>query len=139
MGGPFPRGTYLRCPGPNLRLERCLTRGRRYRVAEPFVDADGDAHRTDEHWFFLGTKYSHYDDLLIVFVADNEWREWEIELLRGPSDQAEVGEHLSRYFTPIEGFRAEYFVTAKCYLCGAALELSSPNHCPACGVSWKPG
>jgi hypothetical protein len=127
MRGPLPPDSF------SGRAERdplgeCLTRGQRYRVQKRFIDLDGTVHRPGQEWFFVGSCYSRYDRLLTIFVADDDTREWAIEL-----HWDKVVDDFRVYVASIAGqIREEYFATARCPECGSQRDRSCPSKCPKC-------
>ena len=132
MKGPLLRGAY-RDHGVTTGWERILTRGQRYRVTRTFCDRERQRHDTGEEWYFVGSFFSIYDDVLVLYFADEEWNEWELTL-RWPEDAA-VGDHLKEHFQSVPNqFRPEYFATARCPGCKQLLKR--PAHCDSCHEFW---
>jgi hypothetical protein len=133
MKGPLPRGTFVHV-GPN-GWERILTRGQRYRVVQTFHDSEHDQHEAGKEWFYVGSFYNFYDEILSVYFADDNWSEFEVQL-HSPEQDA-VCDHLRSFFESVpDQFRTEYFATAYCP--GCKQKLQRPAYCDACHEFWDP-
>ena len=123
--------------GSSPLWERCLTRGQGYRVIKDFFDCENDAHLPGEEWYFVGSYFNKFDDLISVFVADDEQRECRFDL--NWRQHEAVCENFKDFIVAVpDRFRAEYFATARCPECGGALERSRPGYCPKCHAVWSP-
>ncbi len=91
MQGPLPKGSFA-AKGYNggNRWERCMIRGQKYRIVQPF-----DTCKPGDEWFFVGSYYVPYDDNLSVFVADDEWKEWHIQM-----HWNEIADNFKEFITP---------------------------------------
>jgi hypothetical protein len=97
MNGPYPKGSCFESIGPtewSWETGR-MKRGKKYKVAVPFVDADGHEHRNGEEWEFVASMFSRLDDRLTLCVRFESDDLWQIPLVERPEAQ----QHL------IEGFR----------------------------------
>ena len=103
MDGPYALGTLSNSvPSSQWDWETGrLTRGQRYRVTEPFVDADGDHHQAGEEWLFISSLFSRFDDELTLCVRSNFNEEWKVRLLWKSGGQGEVIENFIRYVVPV--------------------------------------
>lgn len=86
MHGPSPKGHWTTAVGE--RPYRHLVPGRKYRVAQAFVDYDDVAHPEGETWWFLGHNHSAYHDGLSLFVSLDGEHEWHIRLSTHPADMS---------------------------------------------------
>ena len=105
MEGPYPNGTYwyLEIPPTEWDWERGrLIRGERYRIIQPFTDANGDEHPVGEEWLFLRAMFSRFDDLLILCVRFSSGEEWKIPLLWKKDKQEDIIEHYRNYMVHID-------------------------------------
>ena len=117
--------------------ERQLTRGKRYRVAKPFVDAEGTLHDERETWYFLGSGFNRHDDELILFLASDSRLEWKLALGSRTESQSDIHDALGKYFVAIDDHVCEeYFSTSICAECEASLQIDNPRRCPSCGGVW---
>ena len=98
MYGPRDQGTWTRDGSLDPR-HAFLQSGRRYRVLREFADFDGDVHRVDEEWTFLGSSFVPYEDGLSFFVSLDGRREWQIRMQWRPETQGKVLDALSSYLT----------------------------------------
>lgn len=133
MRGPLPPGSFVDY-GVSSGWERCMTRGRRYRIVQPFEDVEHTMHHPGEEWYFVGSLYSHYDDALSIFVANEDRSEWLI-----PMRWDNVADNFKDYIIAVSGhFRDEYFATSRCPECATLLDRSRPSYCPGCHLVWDP-
>jgi len=82
--------------------EHGLVRGALYRVKKEFTDLQGDAHPAGEQWMFAGAQYSHYDNVLFLYLRLNE-RAYELPLRYGKKQDAmtgNLGDYLERIDEP---------------------------------------
>jgi hypothetical protein len=134
MQGPITNGPDRHSLNGRDVLE-CLTRGQRYRVVRPFTDLDGDKHSVGEEWFFVGSGFLPYDNLLSIFVADDSGQEWCIQL--HDKEQSASVTNIEKFVRSVAGeIREDLFATARCVECLAPLERSHPNHCLKCHRVW---
>ena len=76
-----------------------MVRGGQYRVINTFVDAYGHSHAVGEHWEFIATMFSKFDDELTLCVRTSDGKEWTISLRWLPGLQEKIIEHFSEYVT----------------------------------------
>ena len=100
MNGPYLAGTHYNPAPPWGWEESCLSRGDRYRVIKPYIDADGDQHVVGEEWTFLTSMFSRFD-LLTLCVRRASDEEWRIPMLWTPEAQQVVIEGFSNYVARI--------------------------------------
>jgi Domain of unknown function (DUF3601) len=97
MWGPFPSGQFAKAgASPFQHLEP----GRRYTVAQPFADFDGEAHPAGESWTYLGYNFVPYDDGLSLFVSLDGTQEWQIRLCWRPENQGAIIDALGDHVRP---------------------------------------
>lgn len=137
MRGPFRPGT-RRCAGLITHWERCVVRGRQYRVIKEFDDADGAYHCVGEEWFILGSFFVPYDETLTIVIAASNGDEWEMPLCWRPELQSDVCENFTNYVEQTDApLRDDYFSSSICADCHAALQASTPKRCAVCGAVWE--
>lgn len=127
MRGPLPPDSF---PGRDAidPLGTSLIRGQRYRIQRRFVELDGTIHDQGEEWYFVGSCFSRYDDLLTLYVADDQSVEWTIDLRWD-----EIVDDFQSYIASVPGqIRDEYFATARCPDCGSQLDRLNPMKCQRC-------
>ena len=123
--------------GSSTLWERCMTRGQRYRVIKAFVDCERDRHLPGEEWYFVGSYFNKFDDLMSIFVTDDGRRECRFDVCCRPPEA--VCENFKDFIVAIQDkFREEYFATARCAECGETLNRSRPGYCPKCHAVWSP-
>ena len=112
MKGPFPAGTYKGVPLPQAAPEMPrLARDKLYRIVSPFRDADGDEHTVGETWAFLGSSFSHYDDLLTLFVRQPSGEEYNIPLVWDQQQDQRTIEQFEKF---VEEVATSPLVCPKC-------------------------
>lgn len=74
-----------------------MQRGQRYRVAEIFIDADGDSYAVGEEWTFICGMFSKFDNEIIVCVRLQTGEDWKIPLIWDRQHQQEIIENFERY------------------------------------------
>jgi len=96
--GPSPKGHWTRHAAGEYQHLRV---GRRYRVAEAFVDFDRVTHPIGETWTFLGHAYLPYDDGLSLFVSLDGEREWHIRMQLYPEEQGPIADRLEAHLVEV--------------------------------------
>jgi hypothetical protein len=116
-------------------FEQELTRGQKYRVVQPFRDADNDEHHSGEEWFFVSSSYSHYHGIQHVFVLDDKGEYWQMAF----RDNDPTAETFKEYVRRVpDQFRSDLFATSRCIDCLKPLDATSVGKCPHCGLIWTP-
>lgn len=75
----------------------CMKRGERYRVIRGFTDGDGDEHAVGEEWLFLGSSYSIYDEMRLLYVSISPGEAWIFPLFTDPTRQKAVSDEFCSY------------------------------------------
>jgi len=99
MNGPHDPGTHENPLSPSdwTWEKHRLIRGRPYRVAKSFIDADEDQHQIVEEWVFVSSMFSRYDGELTLCVRPQSGSEWIIPLRENLDAQLEVIENFLQY------------------------------------------
>lgn len=104
MNGPFTIGTHGIFPGRPTAWDwetGRLWRGKRYRVSNSFVDAEGDQHLAGEEWLFIGTMFSPHDEMMILCVKTDNNEEGRLPLLWMEDAQLHIIENIHQYVSQV--------------------------------------
>ena len=74
-----------------------VERGNRYRVIQPFFDAEQDEHSVGEEWTLISTGFNKFDNELELRVRTKDGTDWIIPLSWDGDRQFDVLEHWSAY------------------------------------------
>jgi hypothetical protein len=80
MIGPKPKGHYTNSKATLRKDFLSLVRGKRYRVANTFLDNDKQVHRAGESWMFLDYTVSGPGEIVAFFVSFDGNQEWCIPM-----------------------------------------------------------
>jgi len=86
MHGPETTGHWSKRKGTIVAPYRHLVPGKRYTVAETFLDAQRHVHRPGECWSFLGHTSVGAAESIILFVSFDGQREWAIPIEYSSAD-----------------------------------------------------
>ncbi len=99
---PNATGTWRSASSSDTGSFRGLTPGRKYRIAKPFRDFDGELHPEGETWIYLGRNFLPYEDGLSLFVSLDGPLEWHIRMRWTPEDQGLIIDKLSEYIRTVD-------------------------------------
>lgn len=100
MRGPYETGaTASPVPASSDSWEQRhgLLRGRDYRVAKAFVDADGDTHSIGEQWSFVCGMFSKFDNEITICARRRDGGDWKIPLVWDRESQQDIIENIEAY------------------------------------------